>query len=155
MPNVPYETVRYGRNEFIQHEDTADSALRAGMLLERVGDGVGPHSTAAGAVSETLVAYEDRGMGMELHPDPEHDKANYEAGDNAKYYAASGGGLTMWISGGETVTEDDELISNGDGTIRPRVGDGTEEDAATVAIAAEDVDASDGTDALGDTDIVS
>ena len=154
MPNVPYETVRYGRNEFVQHEAEAGAAFRAGMLLERVGDGtVQPHSEDGGQPAQILVAYEDRGVGMELHPDPTHEKSQYEAGDNAKFYAASGGGFTMWLNGGETVTEDTELISAGNGTLRPRIGDGTEADLETIAVAAEDVDASDGTDALIDTDV--
>ena len=152
MPNVPYETVRYGRNEFVQHEAEAGAAITAGMLLERSGSTVQPHSTDAGEVIEFLVAYEDRGVGMELHPDQTHDKAQYESGDNVKYYAASGGGFTMWLAGGEVVSEGDNLVSNGDGQFRAAAGDGTES-GGYAAVAAEDVDASDGNPALIDIDV--
>ena len=52
-----------------------------------------------------------------------------------------------WLADGENVTEDDLLVSNGDGTFRAAAGDGSE-DAAAIAVPTEAVDNSGGDEAV-------
>lgn len=126
------KVVRYGRNEFVQHEETADgSAVDTGMLLEETANGVQPHSTADGAPSKVLVALDARERGMELGD-------QYPAGSLVKYVKVSGGGAHMPLAAGETVADGDDLTSNGDGALAAMNGDGTS--TATGITADEDLD---------------
>ena len=64
----------------------------------------------------------------------------YEEDEHVEYrhFKAGEEGLA-WLADGEEVTEDDLLVSNGDGTFRAAEGDGSE-DAAAIAVATEAVD---------------
>lgn len=128
----PYGTVRFGRDEMVQHEDSlADGAdpVQPGMLLERVyEDGerkVQPHSTA-GEVDVVLIAVEARGRGMNaLDGEYSVDGDSY-----VRYKAVSGGGFHARVAADENVSGTDTLTSNGDGYFAVT---GADEDAVVQA----------------------
>lgn len=119
-----YQTIRYGRDEMSKHEDqiaSASTTIEPGMLLERVaGSGgetrVQPHS--GGTTGTTLFAVEARGRGMSATatgPD-----AYTVGGDEfVRYMACSGGGLHAKLAAGNSVSNGDPVVSNGDGTVIP------------------------------------
>lgn len=115
----------------VQFEDSATEDIVVGSLVVQNADGFALHGTAAAVPQRILVAYEDRGVGMELHPDgADHEYALYPAGTNMKALQASGGAeFTLWLDGGNTVSHGDGLVSAGNGRLRPAAGDGTEDDA--------------------------
>lgn len=116
----PYQTVRYGRNDMVQHEAATAEEVYAGALVEKNADGdLVNHATAGERPDVLRVAIESRGRGMELGD-------AYPANDNAKYMQASGGGVYLRLAGGTnlataanaTVDPSTGLVSNGDGTVR-------------------------------------
>lgn len=160
MARVNLNTVRYGRHEMVQFEDSAAEDIVAGYLVEKVGDGSGfqAHATDAGVPQRVLVAYEDRGVGMELHPDgADHEYSVYPAGTNMKVLQASGGAeFTLWLDGGNTVSHTDGLVSAGNGRLRPAAGDGTESDSILFEadLKADYYDSLDLTAAAGEPELV-
>lgn len=132
------QVVRYGRDEFLQHEAPADGVVNAGDLVETTAAGIGSHATAAGIMDRVLVALDDRDTGMELDD-------TYDDGENAKYIAASGGGVHLRLDAGVTAAEGDRLVSAGNGAVRLLDTAGGDAEAAVVAVAAEDIDNSGGT----------
>lgn len=116
----PYQTVRYGRNDMVQHETATAEEVFAGALVELDTNGeLVNHATAGEGPDVLRVAIESRGRGMELGD-------SYPVDDNAKYVAASGGGVYLRLAGGSnlataanaTVDPTTPLVSNGDGTVR-------------------------------------
>lgn len=133
MPN----TVIAAGDDYEQDEAEADAAITPGYLVEETGTGVAPHGTAAGDVTVTLFAREHQETGMDIDDD-------IPAGSNAKYIRPSPGmRVRARIAAAETITAGDDLVSNGDGTLRAAAGDGTES-AGHVATAYEDIDTTDG-----------
>lgn len=107
--------------DYQQDEYTADgAALTPGHLVEETANGVAPHGTAAGAADPYFVReHTETGMGVD---------DDIPAGSNAKVLMPTRGSrVRARIAAGENVTEGDDLVSNGDGTLRVAAGDGTEE----------------------------
>ena len=140
------QVIRYGRREMIQHEAPAAADVRAGHLVEEVAGGVQPLSTDyERRPDRLLVASDARGRGKELG-----DIYSGADGERTQYHACSNGGVHLLLAPGESVGEQDELVPNGDGTVRAPDRDGTapdDPDDASVAYVADDesVDNSGGT----------
>lgn len=135
-------TVLAAGDSYEQDEAQADVDVDPGELVELTGaQTLAPHGTAAATGVEPYFARD--------HPETGRTLADtYPAGDEVKYIRpAPGARVRARIAAGNTLVaaNDVELISAGDGTLRPRAGDGTEADADTVATLYEDVDTSDGT----------
>jgi hypothetical protein len=123
----------------VQHEDRAAEAVRAGYLVEVAGGEVSHQSADGEKPSRFLVATDNRDVGMELGDE-------YVEGDDAcQYLACSGGGVHLYLAGGESVASGDALLSAGDGTVRAADtgGETPDDPAAAVAFAAEALDADD------------
>lgn len=143
MPNSN-KIVRYGRQQTEQHEDAADgAAVQTGHLVERTAAGVQPHSSAAAAGDPVLVAIDARDRGMEQGD-------QYDAGELVRYlHSGSGAGFHFVLAAGSdlatasnaNITDGDELVSNGDGTVRKLDTSKTgETEDSVLAIADEAVD---------------
>jgi hypothetical protein len=148
-----HKSILYARDQYVQHEAPADGAVQVGHLLERTANGVAPHSTDGGVLNEVLVAINDRDRGMELGD-------TYASGDNVKFVSANAGvgahlvlasGADLGTSAQANATEDDRLVSAGDGTVRV-FDDGTspDDEGAVAAHAIESIDNSGA--ASGDTE---
>lgn len=111
--------------------------ITPGHLLERVANGeVQPHS-GGGSLTPVRVAREMELVGNGIDTD-------YQDGDTVLYYhARPGDEFYMLLAAGETVTDGDELESNGDGTLVAQSG---AEAGGKVVTAIEDVDASGASD---------
>ena len=137
---LSHKSVLYARDQYVQHEAEADGAIDVGMLLERTATGVAPHSTDGGELDQALVAINDRDRGMKVGD-------SYASGDNVKYISANAGvglhlvlaaGADLATAGQATITEDERLVSAGDGTVRAfDTGTSPDADGATVARAEE------------------
>lgn len=127
---TPKQIVRYGRDEMVQHEDMAESAITTGDLLERTADGVQPHT--GGDVAVTYFAVEDAGRGMQAGD-------VYPAEDRVRYMACSGGKVWARLGSG-SVERGDTVSSAGNGLLEPT----GEESGNVVGEAAHDADASGG-----------
>lgn len=116
--------------DYQQDEDVATAELLPGYLVEETANGFAPHGTAAGVAEPRFVReHQETGMGM--------DDA-IPADSNAKVLMPTEGSrVRARIAADETITKGDDLVSNGDGTLRAAAGDGTEE-AGYVATAYED-----------------
>jgi len=125
------KVVRYGRNEFVQHEEAADGAVTAGFLLERTANGVAAHSTAAGDINTPLVAKDLRQAGFTLGDE-------YSDGVDVPYLACSGGGAHLMLATANDVAAGDRLVSAGDGSVRA-YDSANDAAAAVVATADEDL----------------
>lgn len=137
MPDS-HKVVRYGHDHLITHEDDADEEIRAGDLVERTGTGVQRQSTDAEQLEQVLVALDARQRGMELGD-------SYPSGDAVRYAEAVAGGMHLQLAAGENVTEDTELVANGNGAVRAFDSANDARDAI-LAVAAEDLDNSGGAD---------
>lgn len=81
--------------------------------------------------------YSHTGLGIE---------DTYEEDQHLEYRHFKAGEVGYgWLADGETVAEDDLLVSAGDGTFRAAAGDGSE-DAAAIGVATEAVDNDGGTE---------
>lgn len=127
-------------DSYEQDEAETDEEIDPGALVEFTGaQSIANHATDAGA-AEPYFARDHPETGRTLED-------TYPAGDQAKYIRpAPGARVRARIAAGNTLDAEDgdvELVSAGDGTLRPAAGDGTEADAV-VATLYEDVDTSDG-----------
>lgn len=131
--------VRYGWDQIEQEEDTADGTLRAGHLVEKTEDGYQPHSSDGGTVNRPVFAKDMRGRGYEV--DDEYEDEEFltflipNAGVGLTGILAAGDDLST--SSNANISEGDELVSAGDGTLRKEDGD---DENAVVAIAEESKD---------------
>lgn len=118
--------------DYQQDEATADgAALTPGYLVEETANGVQPHSTAAGQNAEPMFVREHSETGMGIDDD-------IPAGSNAKYIMPTEGSrVRARVAAGETVAKGDELVSNGDGTLRVLDTAGGDDPGAVVATAYE------------------
>lgn len=132
------KVVRYGRDHLILHEDPADEQIRAGDLVERTSTGVQLQSTDAEQLAQVFVALDARQRGMELDD-------SYPADDSVKYAEAVAGGLHLQLAAGENVSEDTELVANGNGAVRAFDSANDTRDAI-IAVTTEAVDNSGGSD---------
>lgn len=107
---TPKQIVRYGRNEMVQHEDTADVAITTGDLLERTATGVRPHTGQTSPGEAIYFAIEPPGMDMSAGD-------VYAAGDRVFYMACSGGKVWARLEAGQTVSRGTQVASSGDGTL--------------------------------------
>lgn len=115
-----------------QHEAEALGAITPGMLIERAEGGVQAHS-GDGEGGNLHFALEYGLTGRDI------DDA-YETGDNVLFKTfVPGGGVFALLLDGETVTDGDYLISNGDGKLAAQDASST---AVIVAQALEDKAAS-------------
>lgn len=123
--------------DYTQDEAEATAAITPGYLVEETADGVAPHGTDAGA-SAGYFAREHPETGRRIDDD-------YPAGDQVKYIRPTPGSrVRARLAAGNTYTGGEtDLVSAGDGTLRPAAGDGTESDAI-VATVYDDADTTDG-----------
>lgn len=145
--------VRYGWDQLEQEEGaTGNGNVVAGHLVEKDGNNdFIPHSTDGGVVQRPMFAKDMRGRG-------------YEAGDSypdAEWISVvipnAGVGLTAILAAGSdlstasnaNITEDDRLVSAGDGTLRKFDADDPDD---VVAVAEEDKDNSGA--ASGETELL-
>lgn len=140
---MPHTVIAAG-GDYEQDEAEADAAITPGELVEETATGVQPHATAAEDNPQSLFAREMPEVGKGIDDD-------YPTGDNVKYIRASPGmrvrarlAAGNTYSGGET-----ELVSAGDGTLRPLDTAGGDVRGAVVAVAYEDADTTDGNVGLG------
>lgn len=143
---MPFSTqvVMDGRRQMEQDEAPAAADVVVGDLLEFDANAhVLPHGAAGEPVDRVVVALDARGRGFELG-----DAYDGAAGENVPYALADGSTrLHMRIAAGvSTVAEQTRLVSNGDGTLRAFDGVGGDVDADVIAVAAESVDNSGGTE---------
>lgn len=112
-----------------QHEAEALGAITPGMLVERAEGGVQAHSSE-GVGGNPHFALEYGLTGRDI------DDA-YEAGDNVLFKTFNpGGSVYAILLDGETITDGDFLISNGDGKLAAQDASST---ATIVAQALEDL----------------
>lgn len=117
----------YGRG--IQNEAEAGAAITPGMLIERDSGTVQPHSTAGGGGN--LMFANEYGMTGGTIDD------EYESGDQVVFNTyMPGSGIYALLDDGNDVSEDDFLISAGDGTLQLQ---GASSTAVVVAQARESV----------------
>lgn len=130
--------------EYTQDEAEADAAITPGHMVNETGTGVAVHGTAAEANPQVLFAREFSEVGRGIDDD-------YAAGDNAKYIRPyTGARVRARLASGNTYTGGDtELVSAGDGTLRPLDTAGGDPRTAVVAVAYEDADTTDGNVGLG------
>lgn len=140
-PESPNVIVLRGQDEVEYKEQPADgAAITPGMVVERTANGIAPHGTDAGTVNP-FVALGARKYGQTIDED-------WAAGDFVLYAGFDKGQQFYGLLGaGENVAVGDDLLSAGDGTLRARVGDGTEAGADAVGEVVEAVDNSGGTEA--------
>lgn len=114
---------------YLQHEAESDGAITPGMLVQRAPEGkVAAHGTAGGAASTAFaVEYGMTGRGI---------SDDYADGEQVIYRVFAPGALVFAHLAAGDISEGDLLASAGDGMLR-EAADGE----ATVAVAAEDVDA--------------
>jgi len=135
--------VRYGWENLSQEEGTLSEALSAGDLLEAGGsDDFQTHSTDGGVVERVMVAMDERGRGFTSGD-------GYDAGEFITAAVCNSGvGLHLNLAAGADlataanadISEDDRLVSAGDGTVRLFDGAGGDDPDDVVAHAEEAVD---------------
>lgn len=125
--------------EYTQDEAEADAAITPGHLVEETATGVAAHATAAEVGAPVLFAREHQETGMGIDDD-------IPAGSNAKYIRPTPGSrVRARLAAANTYTGGDtELVSAGDGTLRPLDTAGGDTRGAIVAVAYEDADTTDG-----------
>lgn len=119
----------------VREEAKAAGAIRPGDLVKLNSDGELIKNNSAGAACEKAFAVEDALQGNGIDD-------NY-ADDDRVLYAIQGPGdvVYAWLSGGEDAEPGEKLTSNGDGALKVAGGGDI-----PIAIALEDVDASDSND---------
>lgn len=124
--------------DYTQDEANVVAEVTPGELVEEVANGIQPHSTAAGA-SAAFFAREHPETGRRIDdPYPVDDYGKYirpTPGSRVRARLAAGNTYT----GGET-----DLVSAGDGTLRPLDTAGGDDAGNVVATAYEDADTTDG-----------
>lgn len=126
--------------DYQQDEAPADAAITPGEMVAETGTGVAPHATAAEVNPAILFArdHPETGRGSE---------DDYAAGEEVKYINPdSGSRVRARLAGGYTYDGDGgtELVSAGDGTLRPLDTAGGDARGAVVAEAYESADTTDG-----------
>lgn len=124
--------------DYQQDEAEATAAITPGYLVEETADGVAPHGTAAGAAAG-FYAREHPETGRRIDDD-------YPAGDQVKYIRPTPGSrVRARLAAGNTYTGGDtDLVSAGDGTLRPLDEAGGDDPSNVVATVYEDADTTDG-----------
>lgn len=130
-----------------EKESTANSAINAGHLAERVAGGLDPQSTDAEVLESVLVATDARGRGYEAGDE-------YAADETTPYAICSEGDLvTLHLAAGESVTggegtDPTPLVPAGNGEVRAANLGGTDTEAMIIAVADETIDNSGGGSAV-------
>lgn len=151
----PHTAILRGYDDLEYDDLPAAAEIRPGMLVERAGGEVQPHSTANGHAAP-LFAVERRERGMLADDDgtifPHGlqtgvDNSVYPAGETA-VFAGFDKHHRVWglIADGVAVAEDEPLVSNGDGTFRSIDEAGGETTENAIVRALEAVDNSGGTE---------
>lgn len=122
------------RGPFAQFEEgTAAGTITPGHLVAQDSSGNYVVHPAADGPAEKLFALEDALQGKTISDD-------YSSGDRVFMVVAAPGDIVYaWLSGGESVTPNEYLASNGDGTLKVSTTN-------PIAVALESVDASDSND---------
>lgn len=135
---MSYRTVVLDSNA-MKREGKASGAITPGHLLERTStaDTFKVHATAGG-FAEPMFAFEDELQGEEIGD-------AYSDADRMFYYHLNKGDRAVGrIANGEDISRGDELVSNGDGTLKKATPDSSAVvvEEHTIAIADEDNDMS-------------